>query len=148
MEEDEDNQNELCPNDMKNKVIAPGAENQNQSMMVLDIHSSPIPPFLLKIYDMLANDDTHAFVSWTPSGTSFVIKDPHSFSTNVLPMYFRHNNFQSFVTQLNSYVRTYVLYILLTLSVSAFSLYTTGLITFLVEEGIQESVLGAVGVQE
>ncbi|XP_051126185.1 heat stress transcription factor A-2b-like [Andrographis paniculata] len=63
----------------------------------------PIPPFLLKIFDMLCNEETNSLVSWSSTGTSFVIKNPHSFAANVLPMYFRHNNFQSFITQLNSY---------------------------------------------
>ncbi|KAI3456342.1 hypothetical protein Pfo_013005 [Paulownia fortunei] len=65
--------------------------------------SRPIPPFLLKIYDMLGNDEANSVVSWSCTGTSFVITNPHLFAANVLPIYFRHRNFQSFVTQLNSY---------------------------------------------
>lgn len=66
--------------------------------------SRPIPPFLQKIYDMLGNDEINSVVSWSCTGTSFVIKNPHLFAANVLPIYFRHNNFPNFITQLNSYV--------------------------------------------
>ncbi|PIN18573.1 hypothetical protein CDL12_08762 [Handroanthus impetiginosus] len=52
---------------------------------------------------MLGNNETNSIVSWSTTGTSFVINNPHSFAANVLPIYFRHRNFQSFVTQLNSY---------------------------------------------
>ncbi|CAA0835977.1 Heat stress transcription factor A-1d [Striga hermonthica] len=63
----------------------------------------PIPPFLLKVHDMLENHETNNVISWTCGGSSFVITNPHTFAKDVLPMYFRHNNFQSFVAQLNTY---------------------------------------------
>ncbi|KAK6124431.1 hypothetical protein DH2020_041851 [Rehmannia glutinosa] len=63
----------------------------------------PIPPFLLKIYDMLENNETNSVITWSCNGTCFLITDTHLFAANVLPMYFRHNNFQSFVSQLNTY---------------------------------------------
>ncbi|KAL0442832.1 UNVERIFIED_CONTAM: Heat stress transcription factor A-5 [Sesamum latifolium] len=37
------------------------------------------------------------------AGTSFVVMNPQLFAVNVLPIYFKHRNFQSFITQLNSY---------------------------------------------
>lgn len=40
---------------------------------------------------------------WTKNGESFVIKDAVAFSTQVIPQFFRHNNFSSFVRQLNFY---------------------------------------------
>ena len=62
------------------------------------------PPFLTKTYDMVDDPTTNHIVSWNKGGGSFVVWDPHSFSTNLLPRHFKHNNFSSFVRQLNTYV--------------------------------------------
>lgn len=68
------------------------------------LHDSGPPPFLTKTFDMVDDPNTNYIVSWSRGGSSFVVWDPHSFSTNLLPRYFKHNNFSSFVRQLNTYV--------------------------------------------
>jgi len=42
-------------------------------------------------------------VSWNAEGAGFVVHDAKSFADRVLPSYFKHSNFQSFVRQLNMY---------------------------------------------
>lgn len=37
------------------------------------------------------------------SGKAILIKDPPGLASDVLPMYFKHNNLRSFVRQLNAY---------------------------------------------
>lgn len=64
------------------------------------------PPFLKKTYDMVDDPNTDPVISWTPTRASFVVWDPHRLSTDVLPKYFKHNNFSSFIRQLNTYVST------------------------------------------
>ncbi|KAL9243042.1 hypothetical protein vseg_016981 [Gypsophila vaccaria] len=61
------------------------------------------PPFLTKTYDMVDDSTTNHIVSWSREGHSFVVWDPHAFATHLLPRHFKHNNFSSFVRQLNTY---------------------------------------------
>ncbi|VYS61294.1 unnamed protein product [Arabidopsis thaliana] len=60
-------------------------------------------PFLTKTFEMVGDPNTNHIVSWNRGGISFVVWDPHSFSATILPLYFKHNNFSSFVRQLNTY---------------------------------------------
>ncbi len=41
--------------------------------------------------------------SWNEEGTNFTILDVERFEQEILPIYFRHRNFSSFVRQLNMY---------------------------------------------
>ncbi|XP_058085306.1 heat stress transcription factor A-2b [Magnolia sinica] len=67
------------------------------------LHDLGPPPFLTKTFDMVDDPSTNEVVSWSESNSSFVVWDPHTFSMNLLPRYFKHNNFSSFVRQLNTY---------------------------------------------
>ncbi|CAH8386784.1 unnamed protein product [Eruca vesicaria subsp. sativa] len=69
---------------------------------LLNPNSLP-PPFLSKTYDMVEDPASDAIVSWSPANNSFVVWDPPEFSRSLLPKYFKHNNFSSFVRQLNTY---------------------------------------------
>ncbi|KAG9443955.1 hypothetical protein H6P81_015295 [Aristolochia fimbriata] len=60
-------------------------------------------PFLGKCYDVVNDPATDSIVSWSTTGDTFVVWDPPSFSRDLLPKYFKHNNFSSFVRQLNTY---------------------------------------------
>jgi len=64
---------------------------------------------------MLNEKQYEHIVSWSENGDSFVIKDQNEFSKQILPALFKHNNFASFVRQLNKYDfhKVRVLYFLL-----------------------------------
>ncbi|KAL3669485.1 hypothetical protein V7S43_005877 [Phytophthora oleae] len=64
--------------------------------------TSAAPVFLQKTYDMIESSP-QAVACWSETGTSFIIKLPREFAKTMLPRYFKHNNFSSFVRQLNFY---------------------------------------------
>ncbi|KAE8669174.1 Detected protein of unknown function [Hibiscus syriacus] len=60
-------------------------------------------PFLTKTFEMVEDPETDPTVSWSIHRDSFIVWDSHEFSANLLPKYFKHSNFSSFIRQLNTY---------------------------------------------
>lgn len=58
--------------------------------------------FVAKLYSMLEDNKVQNMIHWNNSG-GFVVENPDEFAREVLPQYFKHNNFASFVRQLNMY---------------------------------------------
>lgn len=65
-------------------------------------HATSAPVFLQKTYDMIESSPSNV-ACWSDDGQSFIIKLPREFAKTMLPRYFKHNNFSSFVRQLNFY---------------------------------------------
>ncbi|PIA63828.1 hypothetical protein AQUCO_00201276v1 [Aquilegia coerulea] len=60
-------------------------------------------PFLLRCYDMISDPSTDTIISWGSTDTSFVIWNMITFEQKLLPKYYKHKNFSSFMRQLNLY---------------------------------------------
>ncbi|KAF5481824.1 hypothetical protein F2P56_002444 [Juglans regia] len=67
------------------------------------LHEPGPPPFLKKIFEMVEDPDTDTVVSWSETRDSFTVWDEHVFAQDLLPRYFKHRNFSSFIRQLNTY---------------------------------------------
>jgi len=61
------------------------------------------PPFLIKTFDIVEDSETDDIVSWSEDGNRFTVWKPMEFARDLLPKNFKHNNFSSFVRQLNTY---------------------------------------------
>ncbi|CAN1274095.1 Heat stress transcription factor B-4 [Linum perenne] len=78
-------------------------------LLSLDSHKSVPAPFLTKTYQLVDDPSTDHVVSWGEDDSTFVVWRPPEFARDLLPNYFKHNNFSSFVRQLNTYVRVHLL---------------------------------------
>ncbi|OZJ06374.1 hypothetical protein BZG36_00734 [Bifiguratus adelaidae] len=63
----------------------------------------PVPAFLNKLYSMVEDPKTNHLIHWSKDGKSFIVTRQDQFGKEVLPTFFKHNNFSSFVRQLNMY---------------------------------------------
>ncbi|CEP18095.1 hypothetical protein [Parasitella parasitica] len=59
--------------------------------------------FVHKLYNMVVDHQYQYLIAWNYTGSSFIVCNIMEFSKDVLPKHFKHNNFSSFVRQLNMY---------------------------------------------
>lgn len=65
--------------------------------------SNALPPFIAKTYEMVDDISSDPIVSWSENDKSFIVWNPPEFARILLPKFFKHNNFSSFIRQLNTY---------------------------------------------
>ncbi|KAF9877637.1 HSF-type DNA-binding protein [Colletotrichum karsti] len=62
-----------------------------------------IPPFVQKLSSFLDDDKNRDLIRWSEKGDSFIVLDEDEFAKKLIPDLFKHNNYASFVRQLNMY---------------------------------------------
>ncbi|GAA5900096.1 uncharacterized protein JCM6883_006089 [Sporobolomyces salmoneus] len=62
-----------------------------------------VPAFLNKLYTMVSDPTTDDLIRWSVDGDSFLVPSADKFGKELLPRFFKHSNFGSFVRQLNMY---------------------------------------------
>ncbi|KAG5951596.1 hypothetical protein E4U53_002700 [Claviceps sorghi] len=62
-----------------------------------------IPPFVQKLSSFLEEPKNEHFIRWSEKGDSFFVLDEDEFAKRLIPELFKHNNYASFVRQLNMY---------------------------------------------
>lgn len=97
---------------------------EENMVFTLESQKSVPAPFLTKTYQLVDDPHTDHIVSWGEDETTFVVWKPPEFARDLLPNYFKHNNFSSFVRQLNTYVSILIFsYVLLYTPYSSSSLH-------------------------
>ncbi|UZJ54634.1 hypothetical protein CBS101457_003954 [Exobasidium rhododendri] len=98
----------LSPSSLSQQQLTPGHAFIHPALAGLPgaggiAGSKQQPSFVSKLYSMLEDDTIEDMIAWGPSGTVFSVANPAEFSKVVLPNWFKHSNWQSFVRQLNMY---------------------------------------------
>lgn len=57
----------------------------------------------MKTYKILEDKKNAHIIEWTDNGNCFIVKNKDLFENEILPKYFKHKKFSSFVRQLNMY---------------------------------------------
>ena len=71
-----------------------------------DINKSGIThnsKFLMQLYQILEDKNNEKIIHWGNDGKYFIIENLYDFTEKILPKYYNHNNYASFVRQLNKY---------------------------------------------
>ena len=67
------------------------------------VASGKEPPFPVKLHRILSNAEHNDVISWLPHGRSWRVLKPKAFEEKVIPMYFRHAKYASFMRQVNGW---------------------------------------------
>jgi len=84
--------------DRKTNVVATNTKKRKEAPS-----SKTRPAFVMKIWSMVNDPANHDYIRWNDNGKTFQVFHREEFMKLILPKYFKHNNFASFVRQLNMY---------------------------------------------
>ena len=67
------------------------------------MNDSKSDKFLLKLYEILNDEQYNKIIHWSQNGSYIVISNVYALTKKILPIFFNHQNYSSFVRQLNMY---------------------------------------------
>lgn len=65
--------------------------------------NNPKASFPVKLHKILSNPEYSGIISWLPNGESWRVLQPKVFAEKIIPLYFRHARFPSFMRQVNGW---------------------------------------------
>lgn len=83
-------------------MASKGPLNETFKIQINADKAAEVPIFLRKTYHMINTCDKNV-AAWGEDGTTFVVKNPETFEKVIIPQFFKHSKFSSFVRQLNFY---------------------------------------------
>lgn len=89
--------NSNAPNTNRNQLMITGKKKKESQ------GPKARPAFVMKIWSMVNDPANHDYIRWNDDGLTFQVFHREEFMKSILPKYFKHNNFASFVRQLNMY---------------------------------------------
>lgn len=93
--------NQLLPSKLfRNPLTSQQQQQQHESS---PRHPKTRPAFVNKVWSMLNDKSNVNLIQWSADGKSFIVVNREEFLHEILPKYFKHSNFASFVRQLNMY---------------------------------------------
>jgi len=80
----------------------PCAQDANV-LMGTSTSSCKEPPFPVKLHKILSNPENSDIISWLPHGRSWRVLKPKTYEEKIIPKYFRHAKYASFMRQVNGW---------------------------------------------
>ncbi|POY73763.1 hypothetical protein BMF94_3301 [Rhodotorula taiwanensis] len=109
LEEDGD---DAASSDARSRSVEPGASAPPSrrasdsglfTSMAIPSTGKTQASFVHKVWGMLEDPALRQYIAWSEDGKSFLVFNPVDFARDVLPRFFKHSNFSSFLRQCNFY---------------------------------------------
>ncbi|KAF9274879.1 hypothetical protein BGZ68_000281 [Mortierella alpina] len=109
LEDDESEENEEGSSTSKDNNSTTAKSEEGSDSLVIAMYGARRPAvkvrsmFVDKLFKMVEDPTIQHLISWAKEGDMFYVYNCIKLSDTILPKFFKHNNWQSFVRQLNMY---------------------------------------------
>ena len=91
--------NTLSSSSYRDFSRVPADDHNSENTFVSTTASGKDPPFPVKLHKILSNPEFRDYIMWLPHGRSWRVLKPKAFEEKVIPLYFRHAKYASFMRQ-------------------------------------------------